>query len=267
MENGNEIPEDANEHCPSPQLESVRKSNSCEGCPNQYVCATAPKGSDLERMATMKHKKLVLFGNGFIKALLRPSSPFYPIDKDIMKLFINNKHGERLRLIIRKLKKHLKETKSLLDLEEEENQETENLRYEKFKFKHVWYMPRSKFEPFPWPLTNGDGIGAIGLTVLVEALVGVGIFNVHVCTPQSDLSVSGHSMSPFETLMVSPIEINGATTYEEVHLVLGRYEGKECTYNNCWLKRQAIFSSFLLYLNGNDGICTACSFSCHGVAQ
>ncbi|KAF9607374.1 hypothetical protein IFM89_034140 [Coptis chinensis] len=29
-----------------------------------------------------------------------------------------------------------------------------------------------------------------------------------------DLSVSGHSMSLFETLMVSPIEINGATAYE-----------------------------------------------------
>ncbi|KAF9603409.1 hypothetical protein IFM89_036110 [Coptis chinensis] len=119
-------------------------------------------------------------------------------------------------------------------------------------------------------VTNGDGIGAIGLTVLVEALVGVGHFNVHVCTPQSwvflcDLSVSDHSMSPFETLMVSPIEINGATAYEEVDLVLGRYEGKECTYDNCWLKRQAIFSSFLLYPNDNDGICTACSFSCHGV--
>ncbi|KAF9611299.1 hypothetical protein IFM89_029737 [Coptis chinensis] len=38
-------------------------------------------------------------------------------------------------------------------------------------------------------VTNGDGIGAIGLTVLVEALVGVGLFNVHVYTPQFDLSV------------------------------------------------------------------------------
>ncbi|KAF9587718.1 hypothetical protein IFM89_004695 [Coptis chinensis] len=70
MENGNEIPEDANEHCPGPQSESAGKSDSCEGCPNQNVCATAPKGPDpalveiAERMATVKHKILVLSGKG-----------------------------------------------------------------------------------------------------------------------------------------------------------------------------------------------------------
>ncbi|KAF9613067.1 hypothetical protein IFM89_005515 [Coptis chinensis] len=63
-------------------------------------------------------------------------------------------------------------------------------------------------------VTNGDGIDATGLTVLVQALVGLGLFNVHVCAPQSDRSVSGHSMTPFETLMVSPVEISGATAYE-----------------------------------------------------
>ncbi|KAL2530029.1 hypothetical protein Fot_22630 [Forsythia ovata] len=47
MENGGqEIPEDANEHCPGPQSESAGKSDSCEGCPNQEACATAPKGPD-----------------------------------------------------------------------------------------------------------------------------------------------------------------------------------------------------------------------------
>ncbi|KAF3444497.1 hypothetical protein FNV43_RR14189 [Rhamnella rubrinervis] len=69
MENG-EIPENANEHCPGPQSESAGKSDACEGCPNQEVCATAPKGPDpdlvaiAERMATVKHKILVLSGKG-----------------------------------------------------------------------------------------------------------------------------------------------------------------------------------------------------------
>ncbi|KZV17304.1 Nucleotide binding protein 35 [Dorcoceras hygrometricum] len=71
MENGdNEIPENANEHCPGPQSESAGKSDSCEGCPNQEACASAPKGPDpdmvsiFERMATVKHKILVLSGKG-----------------------------------------------------------------------------------------------------------------------------------------------------------------------------------------------------------
>ncbi|KMT05053.1 hypothetical protein BVRB_7g172110 [Beta vulgaris subsp. vulgaris] len=72
MENNRngEIPEDANEHCPGPQSEAAGKSDECQGCPNQEVCATAPKGPDLdllpiaERMATVKHKILVLSGKG-----------------------------------------------------------------------------------------------------------------------------------------------------------------------------------------------------------
>ncbi|XP_050240845.1 cytosolic Fe-S cluster assembly factor NBP35-like [Quercus robur] len=69
MENG-EIPENANEHCPGPQSESAGKFDACEGCPNQEACATAPKGLDpdlvviAERMATVKHKILVLSGKG-----------------------------------------------------------------------------------------------------------------------------------------------------------------------------------------------------------
>ncbi|RZC61331.1 hypothetical protein C5167_023087 [Papaver somniferum] len=65
-----EIPEDANEHCPGPQSESAGKADSCAGCPNQEICATAPKGPDpdlvaiAERMATVKHKILVLSGKG-----------------------------------------------------------------------------------------------------------------------------------------------------------------------------------------------------------
>nr|XP_010930049.1 cytosolic Fe-S cluster assembly factor NBP35 [Elaeis guineensis] len=71
MENGNhEIPENANEHCPGPQSESAGKADACAGCPNQQICATAPKGPDpdlvaiVERMATVKHKILVLSGKG-----------------------------------------------------------------------------------------------------------------------------------------------------------------------------------------------------------
>ncbi|EOY02668.1 Nucleotide binding protein 35 [Theobroma cacao] len=69
MANG-EIPENANEHCPGPQSESAGKSDACQGCPNQEVCATTPKGPDpdlvgiAERMATVKHKILVLSGKG-----------------------------------------------------------------------------------------------------------------------------------------------------------------------------------------------------------
>jgi hypothetical protein len=32
--------------CPGPQSESAGKSDACAGCPNQEVCATAPKGPD-----------------------------------------------------------------------------------------------------------------------------------------------------------------------------------------------------------------------------
>ncbi|KAL1827139.1 cytosolic Fe-S cluster assembly factor NBP35 [Daucus carota subsp. sativus] len=70
-ENGdNNIPEDANEHCPGPASESAGKSDACAGCPNQDACASAPKGPDpdlvaiAERMATVKHKILVLSGKG-----------------------------------------------------------------------------------------------------------------------------------------------------------------------------------------------------------
>ncbi|XP_052181673.1 uncharacterized protein LOC127794537 [Diospyros lotus] len=63
-------------------------------------------------------------------------------------------------------------------------------------------------------LTNGDGIESPGLTFLVEALVREGLCNVHVCAPQSDKSVSGHSVTLRETVAVTSTEINGATAYE-----------------------------------------------------
>lgn len=50
---------------------------------------------------------------------------------------------------------------------------------------------------------------------------------------------------------------------KEADLVLGGDEGKECTYNNGYMKRQAIFSCLTCTPNGNAGVCTACSLSCH----
>ncbi|KAL6285459.1 hypothetical protein ACE6H2_009849 [Prunus campanulata] len=63
-------------------------------------------------------------------------------------------------------------------------------------------------------ITNGDGIESPGLTYLVEALVHQGLYNVHVCAPQSDKSLSGHSVTLRETVSVSSAEIKGATAYE-----------------------------------------------------
>ncbi|PSR96918.1 5'-nucleotidase [Actinidia chinensis var. chinensis] len=63
-------------------------------------------------------------------------------------------------------------------------------------------------------VTNGDGIESPGLTYLVEALIREGLYNVHVCAPQSDKSVSGHSVTLRETVAVSSAEINGATAFE-----------------------------------------------------
>ncbi|XBI56727.1 hypothetical protein VPH35_038263 [Triticum aestivum] len=72
MANGGDgdVPENANEHCPGTQSEAAGKAESCAGCPNQQICATAPKGPDpdllaiIERMNTVKHKILVLSGQG-----------------------------------------------------------------------------------------------------------------------------------------------------------------------------------------------------------
>ncbi|KAJ8764812.1 hypothetical protein K2173_010277 [Erythroxylum novogranatense] len=49
----------------------------------------------------------------------------------------------------------------------------------------------------------------------------------------------------------------------EADLVLGGDEGKECTYNMGYMKRQAIFSCLTCTPDGNAGVCTACSLSCH----
>ncbi|CAN6932522.1 unnamed protein product [Brassica oleracea] len=63
-------------------------------------------------------------------------------------------------------------------------------------------------------VTNGDGIDSPGLVSLVEALVREGLYNVHVCAPQTDKSASSHSMTPGETISASSVDIKGATAFE-----------------------------------------------------
>ncbi|KIV93588.1 Cytosolic Fe-S cluster assembly factor nbp35 [Exophiala mesophila] len=58
------------EHCPGPESEQAGQGDACAGCPNQAICASAPKGPDpdipiiTERLAGIKHKILVLSGKG-----------------------------------------------------------------------------------------------------------------------------------------------------------------------------------------------------------
>lgn len=58
------------EHCPGPESEQAGKQDACAGCPNQAICASAPKGPDpdipiiTERLSGVKHKILVLSGKG-----------------------------------------------------------------------------------------------------------------------------------------------------------------------------------------------------------
>ncbi|KAL1972835.1 hypothetical protein VTN31DRAFT_6377 [Thermomyces dupontii] len=58
------------EHCPGPESEQAGQSEACAGCPNQSICASAPKGPDPDiplitaRLAQVRHKILVLSGKG-----------------------------------------------------------------------------------------------------------------------------------------------------------------------------------------------------------
>ncbi|EPX73081.1 iron-sulfur cluster assembly ATPase Nbp35 [Schizosaccharomyces octosporus yFS286] len=63
-------PIDAPEHCPGPSSESAGAASACAGCPNQAICASAPRGEDpdlplvTERLSKIKNKVLVLSGKG-----------------------------------------------------------------------------------------------------------------------------------------------------------------------------------------------------------
>lgn len=58
------------EHCPGPESEQAGQADSCAGCPNQAICASAPKGPDPDipliaaRLEGVRHKILVLSGKG-----------------------------------------------------------------------------------------------------------------------------------------------------------------------------------------------------------
>ena len=58
------------EHCPGPESEQAGQGDACAGCPNQAICASAPKGPDPDislitaRLANIRHKILVLSGKG-----------------------------------------------------------------------------------------------------------------------------------------------------------------------------------------------------------
>jgi Mrp family chromosome partitioning ATPase len=58
------------EHCPGPESEQAGQGDACNGCPNQSICASAPKGPDpdipliAERLENVRHKVLVLSGKG-----------------------------------------------------------------------------------------------------------------------------------------------------------------------------------------------------------
>ncbi|PHH72403.1 hypothetical protein CDD80_4564 [Ophiocordyceps camponoti-rufipedis] len=58
------------EHCPGPESQQAGKADSCAGCPNQAICASAPKGPDPDvalvtaRLEQVRHKILVLSGKG-----------------------------------------------------------------------------------------------------------------------------------------------------------------------------------------------------------
>ncbi|XP_062185669.1 uncharacterized protein LOC133889204 isoform X1 [Phragmites australis] len=43
---GGDVPENGNDHFLGTQSESAGKSEACAGCPNQQICASAPKGPD-----------------------------------------------------------------------------------------------------------------------------------------------------------------------------------------------------------------------------
>ncbi|KAI8894720.1 P-loop containing nucleoside triphosphate hydrolase protein [Globomyces pollinis-pini] len=68
--NTNNIPNDANAHCPGPENDQAGKLDSCAGCPNQSQCATGIKSIDpdlnliYQNLLNVKRKLLVLSGKG-----------------------------------------------------------------------------------------------------------------------------------------------------------------------------------------------------------
>ncbi|KAK7871285.1 hypothetical protein R5R35_007565 [Gryllus longicercus] len=66
-----DVPAEAPEHCPGTQSEDAGKVSACQGCPNQAICSSGaarepdPGIAEVQvRLATVKHKILVLSGKG-----------------------------------------------------------------------------------------------------------------------------------------------------------------------------------------------------------
>lgn len=66
-----QVPQNANEHCPGLESTQAGKSEACDGCPNQKICASGqataedPHLAEIRaKMSQIKHKILVLSGKG-----------------------------------------------------------------------------------------------------------------------------------------------------------------------------------------------------------
>jgi Mrp family chromosome partitioning ATPase len=65
-----DVPANAPDHCPGTESDLAGKTDACEGCPNQDVCASGQGKSAAtllminERLAGVKRKILVLSGKG-----------------------------------------------------------------------------------------------------------------------------------------------------------------------------------------------------------
>ena len=71
MEEKHIVPENANDHCPGVENPKAGKSEACDGCPNQKICASGnamsedPNMNDIRaKMSQISHKILVLSGKG-----------------------------------------------------------------------------------------------------------------------------------------------------------------------------------------------------------
>lgn len=84
-----DVPENAPNHCPGTDSKDAGKVSACEGCPNQSICASSvPKPPDpdidviRDRLATVKHKILILSGKGGVGKTTVTSHLAYGLAKD-----------------------------------------------------------------------------------------------------------------------------------------------------------------------------------------
>ncbi|XP_062388603.1 cytosolic Fe-S cluster assembly factor nubp1 [Sardina pilchardus] len=66
-----DVPSNAPQHCPGTSSDQAGKTSACQGCPNQNICASGAANAPdpaideiKEKLATVKHKILVLSGKG-----------------------------------------------------------------------------------------------------------------------------------------------------------------------------------------------------------